>query len=266
VVDDIKDDIEAIGDFADTSAEQVEEVRRTREEIDRLLEPLRARFDILAASRVDDEVESQAASKTDFDPTELSSYDRAQEVLEPFDTLHFPAAFPEVFMQSGGFDVIVGNPPWDKVRFEPQQFWVTRHPGLNTIPASRREDHMDELREKYPHQAREQKREKNRREKYQEYIKNSFKDQGRGHYDYAKLFVERATNILNDKGEIGYVLPRQSLVLSGWKKLRRRLIDGSEMTVLQARNRGGWLFENVHHSYMIVLVTSEPNNDMGAHS
>jgi hypothetical protein len=37
------------------------------------------------------------------------------------------------------------------------------------------------------------------------------------------------------------------------------------MTVLQARNRGGWLFENVHHSYMIVLVTSVPNEDIGAH-
>jgi len=265
VVDDIKNDIEALGDFADASAEQVAEVRRTRKEIDRRLEPVRVRFDILAASRVDEEVEPQAASKTDIDPTKLTSYERAQDVLDPFDTLHFPAAFPEVFMDGGGFDVIVGNPPWDKVRFEPQQFWVTRHPGLNKIPASRREDHMDELREKYPHQAREEKREKKQREQYQKYIKNSFDDQGRGHYDYAKLFVERATNILNDEGELGYVLPRQSLVLSGWKKLRRRLIEGSEMTLLQARNRGGWLFENVHHSYMIVLVTSVPNEEVGAH-
>jgi hypothetical protein len=264
-VDEIKENIEALGDFADTSAEQVAEVRRTREEIDHRLEPVRARFDILAASRVEDEVDPQTASKTDVDPTELTSYERAQEVLASFDTLHFPAAFPEVFMDSGGFDVIVGNPPWDKVRFEPQQFWVTRHPGLNTVPATRRDDHMDELREKYPHQAEEENREKQRREQYQRYVKHSFEDQGRGHYDYAKLFVERATDILQDEGEIGYVLPRQSLVLSGWKKLRRRLIEGSKMTVLQARNRGGWLFENVHHSYMIVLVTSAPSEDVGAH-
>ncbi len=264
-VDDIKDDIEALGDFADASAEQVAEVRRTREEIDRRLEPVRARFDILAASRVDDEVEPQAASKTDFDPTKLSSYERAQDVLEPFNTLHFPAAFPEVFMDGGGFDVIVGNPPWDKVRFEPQQFWVTRHPGLNSVPATRRDDHMDELREKYPHQAKEEEREKQQREQYQQYVKNSFEDQGRGHYDYAKMFVERATDILNDEGELGYVLPRQCLVLSGWKKLRQRLIEGSELTVLQARNSGGWIFENVEPRYMIVLLTSSPSEDVGAH-
>ena len=265
VVDDIKDDIEALGDFADASAEQVAEVRRTREEIDRRLEPVRARFEILAASRVDDEVEPQVASKTDVDPTKLSSYERTQDVLGPFDTLHFPAAFPEVFMDGGGFDVIVGNPPWDKVRFEPQQFWVTRHPGLNTVPATRRDDHMDELREKYPHQAKEEERERQQREEYQQYVKNSFEDQGRGHYDYAKLFVERATEILNDEGELGYVLPRQSLVLSGWKKLRQRLIEGSELTLLQARNSGGWIFENVEPRYMIVLITSSPSENVGAH-
>jgi hypothetical protein len=265
IVDEISEDIEALGNFADTSAEQVAEVRRTRKEIEDQLEPVRARLDILAASRLDDDVNSKAASETDIDPTKLSSYERAQEVLQAFDTLHFPTAFPEVFMESGGFDVIVGNPPWDKVRFEPQQFWVTRHPGLNTVPASRRDEHMDKLREKYPQQAKEEKREDERRSQYQEYVKNSFEDQGRGHYDYAKLFVERATDILNDDGELGYVLPRQSLVLAGWKHLRRRLIDDSELTVLQARNRAGWIFENVHHSYMIVLITSSPSEEVGAH-
>jgi hypothetical protein len=265
VVDEIKSDIEALGDFADASAEQVAEVRRTRQEIEQRLEPVRARLDILAASRVNDDVKAQAASETDFDPTKLTSYERAQEVLEPFDTLHFPVSFPEVFMDGDGFDVIVGNPPWDKVLFEPQQFWVTRHPGLNTVPATRRDDRIEELREQYPHQAKEEERERQQREQYQEYIKNSFEDQGRGHYDYAKLFVERATDILNDTGELGYVLPRQSLVLGGWKKLRQRLIKDSEVTVLQARNRGGWIFENIHHSYMIVLMTSAPGEESGAH-
>lgn len=265
VVDKIERDIEALGDFADASAEQVAEVRRTRKEIDNRLEPVRARFDILAASRVEDDINAQTASKTDFDPKELSSYERSQEVLESFDTLHFPTAFPEVFMGGGGFDVIIGNPPWDKVLFESQQFWVSRHPGLNAVPATRRDDRVEELRQQYPHQANEEIREKQQREKYQAYVKNSFQDQGRGHYDYAKLFVERATDILNDEGELGYVLPRQSLVLSGWKKLRSRLINNSKITILQARNRGGWIFENVHHSYMIVLITSSPSDEAGAH-
>jgi hypothetical protein len=265
VMDEIREDIEALGNYSDTSAEQVAEVRQTRREIESQLKPVRARFDILAAARLDDSVNAQTASEVDIDPEELSSYETAQEVLDPFDVFHFPAEFPEVFMQGGGFDVIVGNPPWDKVRFEPQQFWVTRHPGLNTIPASRRDEHMERLRERYPQQARDEARERQHREQYQEYIKHSFVDQGRGHYDYSKLFVERATDILNDDGDLGYVLPRQSLVLAGWKKLRRRLFDGFETTVLQARNTGQWIFDTLEGRYMIVLVTSSPSEETNVH-
>ena len=268
IIDELDDEIEKAKNVADTSAEKVQEARETRDRIDEKLAPVRARLDILTAARIDDSINTEVATDTSIEnPMELSTYEDAQEVLEPFDVIHLPAAFPEVFEgDRAGFDAIVGNPPWDKVRFEPQQFWVTRHPGLNTIPASRRDDRMDELREKYPQQATEEKREKRQREQYQEYVKNSFEDQGRGHYDYAKLFVERATDILHDTGELGYVLPRQCLVLGGWKQLRRRLIKDSEATILQARNTGGWIFEGVEPRYMIVLITSSSaEEEVGAH-
>ncbi len=267
IIDELDDEIQMAKNVSDTSAEKVQEARETRDRIDDSLAPVRARLDILTAARIDEDINTNVATDSNIeDPTGLSTYEDAQDALEPFDVFHFPTAFPEVFDGNrAGFDTIVGNPPWDKVRFEPQQFWVTRHPGLNAIPASRRDEHMDELREKYPQQAKEEEREQYQREQYQEYVGNSYEDQGRGHYDYAKLFVERATDMLNDDGELGYVLPRQCLVLGGWKQLRRRLIDGSEATVLQARNRGGWIFENVHHSYMIVLITSSPSEEAGAH-
>jgi hypothetical protein len=268
LIDELDEEIGKAKNIADTSAEKVQEARETRDRIDEKLAPVRARLDILTAARVDEDINTSAATDTNIeDPTTISTYEDAQEVLEPFDVLHLPTAFPEVFEGArSGFDVVVGNPPWDKVRFEPQQFWVTRHPGLNTVPATRRDDRMDELRERYPQQAKDEERERHQREQYQAYVGNSFDDQGRGHYDYAKLFVERATDILQDDGELGYVLPRQCLVLSGWKHLRRRLIEDSEVTVLQARNTGGWIFENVEPRYMIVLITSSPAADEeGAH-
>ena len=36
----------------------------------------------------------------------------AREILAPLKALHFPIAFPEVFLVSQGFNVILGNPPW----------------------------------------------------------------------------------------------------------------------------------------------------------
>ncbi|WP_276247552.1 hypothetical protein [Haladaptatus sp. YSMS36] len=261
-LEEIQQDISRIGRMADADASEVQEARETRQKIEESLEQTRAAFDILAASQIDDRINPNTATLAEEDITSLSSYEHAQESLGSIEPVHFPAMFPEVFEgDDPGFDIIVGNPPWDKVLFEAQQFWVTRHPGLNTLGKKKREQKIEELRQQYPSEAKAEEREQEERERYQDYVKEAYEDQGRGHKEYAKLFVERATDLLNEDGELGYVLPRQSLVLGGWKQLRRRLITDSELTVLQARNRGGWIFEDIHKSYMVVLLTKRPTAD-----
>ena len=37
---------------------------------------------------------------------------------------HMPFLFPEVFLrENGGFDVLVGNPPWEKIKVEEHSWW-----------------------------------------------------------------------------------------------------------------------------------------------
>ena len=86
-------------------------------------------------------------------------------------------------------------------------------------------------------------------------MQRAFLHQGRGHHEFAKLFVERALALIASDGILGYVLPHQWAVLRGWEPLRKLLLTGSRTTVVQLRNSAGWLFDNVHHSYMITLVT-----------
>ena len=46
--------------------------------------------------------------------------------------LNWQAAFPGVWMNwqsadlEGGFDAVIGNPPWDRVRLEPVEWFATR--------------------------------------------------------------------------------------------------------------------------------------------
>ncbi|WP_331232220.1 Eco57I restriction-modification methylase domain-containing protein [Natronorarus salvus] len=258
-LEDIQQDIARIGRMADGDASEVQEARETRKKIEENLEQTKAAFDILLASQIDDRINPNTSTLAQEDITSLSSYKYAQQSLGSIEPVHFPVMFPEIFEgNSSGFDAIVGNPPWDKVRFEAQQFWVTRHPGINSLGKAKRKQKIEELRQQYPYDAEVEEREKEERERYQDYVKAAYDDQGRGHYDYSKLFVERATDILNSDGKLGYVLPRQSLILGGWKQLRRRLFKNSELTVLQARNQGGWIFDDVHKSYMVVLLTRKP--------
>ncbi len=40
--------------------------------------------------------------------------------------LHWPLAFPQVFA-SGGFDCVLGNPPWERIKLQEEEFFATRH-------------------------------------------------------------------------------------------------------------------------------------------
>jgi hypothetical protein len=58
----------------------------------------------------------------------------AATTLAGLDPLHLPVAFPEVFLRPlQGFDVVVGNPPWEKVRPEHHEFWARHFPGLRGL-------------------------------------------------------------------------------------------------------------------------------------
>lgn len=40
--------------------------------------------------------------------------------------LHWPLAFPQVFAQ-GGFDCVLGNPPWERIKLQEEEFFATRN-------------------------------------------------------------------------------------------------------------------------------------------
>ncbi|MCP4016806.1 MAG: N-6 DNA methylase [Delftia sp.] len=50
----------------------------------------------------------------------------AQAVCDDARVLHWPLAFPQVFAQ-GGFDCVLGNPPWERIKLQEEEFFATRH-------------------------------------------------------------------------------------------------------------------------------------------
>ncbi|HQK26233.1 MAG TPA: hypothetical protein PK393_11995, partial [Synergistaceae bacterium] len=50
----------------------------------------------------------------------------AQRLAREHAFFHWPLAFPEVFRQ-GGFDVVLGNPPWERIKIQEQEFFASRH-------------------------------------------------------------------------------------------------------------------------------------------
>lgn len=50
----------------------------------------------------------------------------AQAACQHARVFHWPLAFPQVFAQ-GGFDCVLGNPPWERIKLQEEEFFATRH-------------------------------------------------------------------------------------------------------------------------------------------
>lgn len=57
--------------------------------------------------------------------------DNALQVSEANSALHWPLAFPAV-MARGGFDAVVGNPPWERIKLQEQEFFASRDTAIAT--------------------------------------------------------------------------------------------------------------------------------------
>lgn len=63
----------------------------------------------------------------DFLPTDQQgALSVAQTACAEARVLHWPLAFPQVFA-GGGFDCVLGNPPWERIKLQEEEFFATRH-------------------------------------------------------------------------------------------------------------------------------------------
>lgn len=184
-----------------------------------------------------------------FDQDSLSrllKQDGIKAAAVDFEPAHMPYLFPEVFLRDApGFDVLIGNPPWEKVRHEPLQFWGVRDPGLHPLPASARAERIEVLRETRTVDRAEELHAIAVSARLTDYFSRAFRLQASQHYDFAKLFAERNLELVRPAGAVGLVMPQALLVLGGWKPIRASMVSEHHLTVAPLRNTGGWAFENV---------------------
>ncbi len=66
-----------------------------------------------------------------------------KRLADQFQFFHFHLAFPEVFAQ-GGFDVSLGNPPWERIELEEKEWFADfRRPGNRRAHAQRQREGRD---------------------------------------------------------------------------------------------------------------------------
>ncbi len=61
--------------------------------------------------------------------------ERVKEISERMNFLHWELAFPKVFSgENPGFDCVLGNPPWERIKLQEEEFFGQRDPEIATAP------------------------------------------------------------------------------------------------------------------------------------
>lgn len=114
------------------------------------------------------------------------------------------------------FDVIIGNPPWEKIRFEDKNFFSNYCPNIAKITKKdERKKEIDNLENTNPNLMNYYKIFNEELEKCKNQIKQNerFKNSANGELNTYSLFTELAINFLSEKGYIGIIV-KSSLITS----------------------------------------------------
>ena len=169
--------------------------------------------------------------------------------------------FPLVH-EKGGFDIVIGNPPWEKWKPDSQEFFEYYEPGFKSLPTQKAKKRMEELLKRTAIRGSwEMKLIEWRtfsdfyRQLYSYQSAEAGKRSVSGDLDLYKLFTERARMLLKDGGVAGLVVPSGIYTDLGAKGLRAMLFDHSQVKALYSfENRGHAIFPDVHASYKPVLL------------
>lgn len=195
-----------------------------------------------------------------IDPGELAalaSQPLARAVVDRLKPAHLPSLFPEVLLRpNSGFDVLIGNPPWEEVMVEEPKFWLRIEPGLLGLSPKQLRQRIAELRETRVDLLPELEEEVRAAAAMRStLLAGPFPGLGKGDVDLYRVFAWRNWQLLRQGGRLGCVFPRSLLVAAGAAKWRETVLAEGSVGVTMLINTGGWVFSAVAPQYSIGLVT-----------
>ena len=255
--------LKRLANLSDASLQDIAAARSATREAFEAIRSTAALCDLIAAQPISEDPavtrfrfedwEQLVGTAGESEAARIARQDLAR--LHPF---HFPVAFPEVFLRHRpGFDVILGNPPWEKAHVEEHEFWARHSPGLRGLPQRQQESEKKRLKGERPDLVTQLEMERSEAEWTRKSLMSSgYAGMGAGHPDLYKAFCWRFWRLTcADGGRIGVVLPRSALAAKGSTEFRRMIFDqAARVDVTMLRNRAGWVFDEAEHRYTIGLV------------
>ena len=181
-------------------------------------------------------------------PVSMAEAVRRVAAAEP--CLHWPLTFAPV-MGRGGFDVVIGNPPWEKLKLQEQEYFAERAPVIATARNAAARQRAIAALETAPLGTPERAlyhaflRARGSAESPSAYVRVSEEDGGRcpltgtGDVNLYALFAETALTLVAPKGRAGLVLPSGIATDAGTAPFFAHISDGRLVSLTDFENREG---------------------------
>ena len=169
---------------------------------------------------------------------------------------HWHLAFPQVFAR-GGFDVVLGNPPWEQVQVNPQEFFAAIEPEIGKIARrDRRAAAIADLRQSAPDLYRAFVAAKRATSAAQQFIHASgrFPRSSQGRVNSAPLFLETVAGLSSPGGRAGLIVPTGIATDTFTRHLFVDLVRSGRLRSLFDFENEEFLFPNVHHAMRFCLL------------
>lgn len=136
--------------------------------------------------------------------------------------LHWPLEFPDIIGR-GGFDVVLGNPPWEVMQLANKEYFASRIPEIAELAGAKGKKAIDSLRITNPIAYEEFVEAKRYFDAVNEFARSTgrFDLTARGKVNSYSLFAEHFSNSVNAFGRAGIIVPTGIATDSSTSEVRR---------------------------------------------
>lgn len=209
-----------------------------------------------------EEIKHLGEENSDFHPLDDIFKNEVLAAAQNYRFFHWCVEFPEVFANEGGFDVMCGNPPWDKIKVEDKNWFEShgRSDIVNAGTAAQRKRAIQNLPHTDPELFAEYQQAIQDAESMSRFVRygGRFELTATGDIDLYPLFAELCLTF--SKEAWGLVLPTGIAVNDTNKAFFSKLIDENRLVSLYDFENREALFD-IHRMFKFCLLTAGKKQD-----
>jgi hypothetical protein len=208
--------------------------------------------------------------KTDSSICHSRESGNPDEIRQQINPLNWQKQFPDIFSRPNpGFDCVIGNPPWERIKLQEREFFDTSAPDIaSATDAAKRRKLIDKLKTTNPDLYQKYLDAKNKADNSLSYIRHSgrYLLTGKGDINYYPVFAELARSIVSPIGRVGLLVPTGIATHKTTKDFFAKLVNSECLLgIYDFENRKGF-FRDVHRSekFSVLLFGGSKNKATSA--